>query len=561
MRIEFKKDFRSITEFEPLETPSFVVITGVNGSGKSHLLQAIEAKSVSILGDEIKSISLFNYENFRLDNENLYSAQTIRKEKENAWNTFQTQIKKRSENIKKSTIGEYYNKGTETNPDSMPLFEIENSNLNKYKNGIMELLRENNLKNTQHANGITSIAKELPYPIDQISQNDFIELYRHIPLKNNLLPSQLGEAFWNYYIKFKENKIKSYENEKDGANHNVISDEDFFKKYGPKPWDIVNKILDTFKSLNYKVSSPEGLQYFDTFQLKLIHPDTQIELSFEDLSSGERILMALVASVYKSSSDSYFPDLLLLDEVDASLHPSMMKNMLDVIENVFLEHGTNVILVTHSPTTIALCPDDSIYVMNKFGAKRIEKKTKSEALSILTEGFATIDQGLKLFDQISSTKITIITEGDNAHIINKLLNMKNINGVEVLSGCESNTGVEQLKTLFRFFTKAQHDKDVIFVWDCDAKISHLSSENKTHPFLIPHNSQNKIAIKGIENAFPEQLFDGFTEIKIDSHGKKTHKFDLSRKKDFKELIISRINVSDFDHFDSLVDYITSLNKA
>lgn len=64
--------------------------------------------------------------------------------------------------------------------------------------------------------------------------------------------------------------------------------------------------------------------------------------------------MALVASIYKSSSDGAFPDILLLDELDASLHPSMIKNMIGVIEDIFLEQGIKVILVTHSPSTIAL---------------------------------------------------------------------------------------------------------------------------------------------------------------------------------------------------------------
>ena len=61
----------------------------------------------------------------------------------------------------------------------------------------------------------------------------------------------------------------------------------------------------------------------------LIHtrkPSLEVELS--SLSSGERVLMALVNSVYKPSSDNIFPNVLLLDALDASLHPSMMKSML-----------------------------------------------------------------------------------------------------------------------------------------------------------------------------------------------------------------------------------------
>ncbi|NYT27309.1 MAG: hypothetical protein H0A76_05095 [Candidatus Thiodubiliella endoseptemdiera] len=60
--------------------------------------------------------------------------------------------------------------------------------------------------------------------------------------------------------------------------------------------------------------------------------------------------------------------------------------------------------------------------MNKDGTNRIEKKSKQDALSILTEGYATIDEGLKLFDQASKNNISIITEGNNAQLIKKQLN-------------------------------------------------------------------------------------------------------------------------------------------
>ncbi len=100
--------------------------------------------------------------------------------------------------------------------------------------------------------------------------------------------------------------------------------------------------------------------------------------------------MALVASIYKSQSDGVFPDILLLDEIDATLHPSMIKNLLKVIENIFLAKGVKVIFTTHSPTTVALASNDSIYVMKKDGLNRIQKTLKEKAIKILTEGIPTL---------------------------------------------------------------------------------------------------------------------------------------------------------------------------
>jgi len=138
------------------------------------------------------------------------------------------------------------------------------------------------------------------------------------------------------------------------------------------------------------VVSPEGMDINGEYVFKLKHKYKDIEISFEDLSSGEKILMALVASIYKSQSDGVFPDILLLDEIDATLHPSMIKNLLKVIENIFLAKGVKVIFTTHSPTTVALAPNDSIYVMKKDGLDRIQKTSKEKAIKILTEGIPTL---------------------------------------------------------------------------------------------------------------------------------------------------------------------------
>jgi predicted ATP-dependent endonuclease of OLD family len=313
--------------------------------------------------------------------------------------------------------------------------------------------------------------------------------------------------------------------------------------------------------MQYRVNSPESLGYFDSYQLKLIHTEKpNLQINFDALSSGEKILMALVASIYKASSDGLFPDILLLDEVDASLHPSMMKNMLNVIEKIFLKQGVKVILVSHSPTTIALSPEDSIFIVNKSGLNRIEKKSKQEALSILTQGYATIDEGLKLFDEVTKNNLTIITEGNNTLLIKKALELHNINDVEILDGIESMTGKNQLKTLFDFLTKMTHDNKVIFIWDCDVTYT-LNEANNTYPHILQKNEDNTIATKGIENIFPIELFDNFKKTIIDSRGESKHEFDSNRKRDFESFILERNKKEDFVNFESLLNEIQRIKQS
>ena len=269
--------------------------------------------------------------------------------------------------------------------------------------------------------------------------------------------------------------------------------------------------------------------------------------------------MALVASIYQSSSEKYFPDLLLLDEVDSSLHPSMMKNMLNVIENIFLSQGVKVILVTHSPTTIALSPEDSIFVMNRSGSQRVVKKKKQEALEILTQGFATIEQGLRLFDEVAKSDLTIITEGNNTKLIERALQLHEIDDVEVLKGAEGKSGQNQLKTLFDFFSRINHERKVLFVWDCDVKVK-VTPTNNTYTLVLQKNQRNNIAKKGIENMFPEHLFNGFTTKISKSQGEVITNFDENRKRDFEKLVLSRNDINDFTNFSCLVEEIIRIKN-
>ncbi len=560
MQLIFKQPHISITQFSTVELPDLTVLTGVNGSGKSHLLDAIVKNHVELSGVASNSIAYFNYETFKLENENAYNGQQLAEERESAWQFHQTNIRKQATSWR-STLGEHYQPLKERcTSEKKSLWSISTETVKAYKQQIKNHFQNKNLKSNAQAQGIYSLAKKLPYSLDEIDKDSFVELYKPFSFKNDFLPHQLGKIFWDYYVKYRSNQINEFENEKHGKNYRVLTEQEFIAAHGEKPWDVVNNILATFDTLKYQVNSPEGFDYFGNFQLKLKHLEKPgLEIDFASLSSGERILMALVASVYKSSSDGNFPDVLLLDEVDASLHPSMMKNMLDVINNIFLAQGVKVILVTHSPTTIALSPDESVFVMNRSGTNRIEKKSRNEALEILTAGFATLDQGLKLFDEVSNAGLTIITEGYNTLLLEKALRLSGINDVEVIKGVEDGSGKNQLKTIFDFFSKVKHENKVVIVWDCDANFS-IEPKNRTYPYFIPKNTENHIAKKGIENAFPSSLFEDFKKTIILSNGNTTEEFDGSRKRDFETHVLNRNTIDDFMHFNHFIEEIKNIMK-
>jgi len=111
------------------------------------------------------------------------------------------------------------------------------------------------------------------------------------------------------------------------------------------------------------------------------------------LSSGEKILMSFAFCVYYSNDQRQnpaMPKLILLDEVDAPLHPSMSRALISAIRDTLVgQYKIKVIASTHSPSTVAMAHDDEIYVMRPNGLG-LQKTTRSQAISALTVGVPTL---------------------------------------------------------------------------------------------------------------------------------------------------------------------------
>jgi hypothetical protein len=133
------------------------------------------------------------------------------------------------------------------------------------------------------------------------------------------------------------------------------------KPLGPAPWDVVNESLK-IAGFQYEVVNPTTVGLLDHYNLTLKDKTSGTEVGPMDLSSGEKVLLQLVLWLFSSSKDGVFPKLLLLDEPDAHLHPSMTVQFLDVIAEVLVrKHGVRVIMTTHSPSTVALAPEHSYF--------------------------------------------------------------------------------------------------------------------------------------------------------------------------------------------------------
>lgn len=198
------------------------------------------------------------------------------------------------------------------------------------------------------------------------------------------------------------------------------------------PSVLLNEVLKEYDCNGYQLASESNYSSQESYKGFKVDMDMKVVLNregakgidFSELSSGERTLMALSMLISKAQLNNILPQVLLLDEIDASLHPSMIERMIHVIQTLFIEkYGMKVILATHSPTTVALGPKESIFVINnKSGQTAIQRQDKQKALDLLTQGMVVLNeeeakQGIKYNLEKANPPVVLFTEGKTDQII------------------------------------------------------------------------------------------------------------------------------------------------
>ncbi len=351
MRVKIKKKYKSLGVSDEFELPNFVVLTGKNGSGKSHLMEAMHSSEFcTIINDEVTYDKIkyipFNGLNPQVNTES--DSLDIANQKKKAWNDLSNQI----EEIRTRCSGDarrylnHQNKQTRSRREK--IF------------GYWYRLVDGDIK---------KLTEEFVMDNYEITSDEFFT-------------SQFASIFKLYQLRFYDNDYLRYRNEKYHEQNICLSPEEFSEKFGPKPWELINGLLERAR-LSYRVNKPEGHRD-SSFHLCLTDINTGVDIQVNDLSTGEKVLMSIALSIYNTHEEGNKPDVLLLDEPDAPLHPEFSKILIEAInESIVNEAGVKVIISTHSPTTIALASEESIYTMYK-GCSCPHKISKQQAINILT---------------------------------------------------------------------------------------------------------------------------------------------------------------------------------
>ena len=397
--------------FPQTQIPDFTLITGPNGVGKTHLLQSLHLGLIKTDVAQNQSaknqteIRMFDWTTMTPQDTGYFTSESIRNERQALINNY-TKLRNRNawfeparEAVRKRDLDTKYI----NDPVSllrMPLSdliaivdgeesaislsdELERA-LNEYERNVLS-----HLDATSGAQ-LRAVSKFAGKPIAALSDKDILS--PSVPSWGQIEIFQ--QSFARLFVAYRDlllaNTLAQFRASK-GQDAEFRSDDDFLKVHGPAPWNFVNRSLSE-AGFDFSINHP-SLDDYTQFHPKLTKRSTGVEIPFGSLSSGEKILMSFAFCVYYSNDKRQLavqPKILLLDEIDAPLHPSMSKSIINTITQTLVESlGIKVIATTHSPSTVALAPEDSIYTM-RLDQPGLHKSSKADALNILTVGVPTI---------------------------------------------------------------------------------------------------------------------------------------------------------------------------
>ena len=442
MKIKLIGKYKSLNSFESDELNNFTVITGNNGCGKSQLLELfnpvlsnqIPTSTSFTINPKITKIQCEGIVNINLNKINNQIWLRQLQDHINAFNSFGIFGKKllnvlskadmwiddikQSDNISNIsseiiTHEELVDLITKTLKHSEPNFIKSNTTFEQ----ILKRLTYGKLFAHRHDLFILAkhVSEFLSKDIDALTEVDF-----HItPIPDyyfdnpKLFGSQLELVFYNYTKRRNQNRISYFEKNEYNDVNNSISDLEFTEKYIP-PWITINNILKSH-SINFQFKEIERTRFSEDVPLfvQLFKTTINKEIQFENLSSGERVIIGLIIKLFTSQyyeDKLELPELLVLDEPDAYLHPDVSKLLIDVLNDTFINRlGIKVLIVTHSPTTIALCPANSIYQLKNEPTTSLKQIEKDKALNDLTAHLPTLSIDYQNHKQVFVESTTDVT--------------------------------------------------------------------------------------------------------------------------------------------------------
>jgi hypothetical protein len=317
MKLTFVSPHKSITPFREIDLPDFVVLTGVNGAGKSHLLEAIENGCVRIddiwIDPQTRPIRRFDWTNLVPQDSGAIMLSQIAQEKQGYWNELQAHISNNRPSYFNSLL--QFNRQDLVNKPLASLLKMTVDDLTRtgsssdIANAIFQNIQANTPGLNQAVMAIfTNYDPNKQQLIDLLEANagayiitfDEETFYKFFPrnwMPIDIFQQSFSRLFADYQSNWLNNQNKLLISPKGkGKPASYLEEREFLDKYGEPPWDFVNSVLEA-ANIDFRIeelSEYEGRSY----EPILTDRTRGTQVKFADLSSGERVLMSFALCLY-----------------------------------------------------------------------------------------------------------------------------------------------------------------------------------------------------------------------------------------------------------------------
>lgn len=493
MKLKLINPYLSIRSLPDTTLPPFTLITGLNGSGKTHLLKAIQAGEIEIEDIPKTDIRYCNWSDIGPADAGAFSNQVLGEERRGTYEKFKAIRAERTKELClfANSIGL---KGSEEELTAklftLTMAELSRLNLSRVKlppefgskveaasrvitSGI-DRASQSILAKLKHwpKTEVERIAAATGKPAAALTFDDFALSIVPNWGSTAIFQSDFGRLFVQYNELLKTNKLKRLDGEA------CLTDEEFEARFLSPPWEFVN---NAFKDagLGFKISHPHPNE-LEAFLPIVTKISSGTEVPFSALSSGERIIMSFALILYQALDRrqfSSYPRLLLLDEVDAPLHPSMCRYLIDVVtETLVKRHGVQVIATTHSASTVAIAPEEALHCMVS-DVPGVAKISKAKALNLITDGVPTLSLNYEGRRQVFVESATDAARYNELYLLmkSKLASERSLDfistgGKDKLTGSERHTGRAAVEQIVAALVKSGNQSVFgLTDWDTDAK--------------------------------------------------------------------------------------------
>lgn len=402
--------YKSLQEgFEWNDIPAFAVITGVNGVGKTQLLEVIKGRSESP-GTHGRSNQIVREITSSRGPENLiFSENTSQRGLslngliEYVQNSDQRLVSLRNldQYIRncQNNINSWRQQYTQTT-DKVARLQLEN-NIRSHQDEIRSYQNEKlNVCIYAYDEELKRIAQKLGKKVEELSEDE-IRLFAIDNFESLTTVDELTRFLSNENQRYMRRITYLTETHQREEAELLASQE--------RPYQTINRIFRQY-----------GFDYFDMLNPFPVDGKLNGDIRFKgkggeivdynSLSSGERAIVQFVIWSYGQDFRGNRLNTMVLDEPDAHLHPSMCKMMVEIFSEMSAKKeigggGIRIIITTHSPSTVAFTPEGSLFVMQREADnKRVIRPTTSEdAVEILSDGIFTFSRAMSNFTLLSSS--------------------------------------------------------------------------------------------------------------------------------------------------------------